>query len=72
MKLPSLEYNKMAVVDELGEQKNLKRLHLAGIRPGATIEVLSRASSGGFLIKVDDTRLVLSLELAQKIDCTYR
>lgn len=72
MNLPSLKYNKVAVVGELGEQRNLKRLHSVGIRSGATIEVLSRASSGGFLIKVDDTRLVLSLELAQKIDCTYR
>lgn len=72
MNLPTLEYNREAVIGELGQQTNPERLHSVGIRPGANIEILSRTSAGGLLVKVDDTRVVLSLELAKTIDCAYK
>ncbi len=72
MKLPSLSHNREAVIGQLGQQANPERLHSVGIRPGVTIEVLSRTSAGGLLVKVDDTRVVLGLELAKTIDCAYK
>ena len=72
MKLARLEHHRIAVVGGLDEATNSVRLQSVGIHPGAAIEILSATSSRGLLVKVDDTRLVLSLELASKIECYYR
>lgn len=70
MDLSTLDHNQMAFISKLGSQQG--RLNSVGIRPGADIQVLGRTSSRGYLVKVDDTRLVLSRELARTIECTYR
>lgn len=72
MDLSALDLNQMAVVSKLGDQRQEDRLRSVGIRIGAEVQVIGRTSSRGCLVKVDDTRLVLSRELAQTIDCTYR
>jgi len=72
MELSSLELNTMAVVTKAGHKREEDRLRSVGIRIGACIQVLDRTSSHGYRVKVDDTRLVLSQELAQTIDCIYR
>ena len=72
MNLSALERNRVAVISKVGDQKQEDRLRSVGIRLGAGIQVIGRTSSRGYLVKVDDTRLVLSRELAQTIDCTYR
>lgn len=71
MDLSALDLNQMAVVSKLGDQWQEGRLRSVGIRIGAKVQVIGRTSSRGYLVKVDDTRLVLSRELAQTIDCTY-
>lgn len=70
MDLSTLGHNRMALISKLSGQQD--RLNSVGIRPGADIQVLGRTSSRGYLVKVDDTRLVLSRELARTIECTYR
>ena len=72
MNLTALDQNAMAIVTGLGDKEQESRLRSAGIRVGAGVEVLGRTSARGYLIKVDDTRLVLSQELAQTIDCRCR
>lgn len=66
-----MEQNRGAVVIAIGEDRYLNRLQSSGIRLGASIELIGRTSSRGFLVKVDDTRLVLSYDLAEKINCSY-
>lgn len=72
MDLSALELNTMAIVTKVGHKREENRLRSVGIRVGARIQVLDRTSSHGYRVKVDDTRLVLSHELAQTIDCIYR
>lgn len=71
MNLATVKHNEEAVIDSIGQDRYLSRLRSVGIRPGASIEVVGRTSSRGFLVKVDDTRLVLSYDLAEKISCSY-
>ena len=71
MNLTDLEQNKEAVVISIRDDRHLSRLRSSGIRPGAKIELVGRTSSRGFLVKVDDTRLVLGYEIAEKISCAY-
>lgn len=72
MNLAQVKHHRMALVGALNEATYSARLLAVGIHPGATIEILSRTSSRGLLVKVDDTRVVLSLELASQIECCYR
>lgn len=72
MNLPFLELNTMAIVTKVSHKREEDRLRSVGIRIGAQIQVLDRTSARGYRVKVDDTRLVLSQELAQTIDCIYR
>ena len=71
MNLATMEQNRGAVVIAIGEDRYVSRLRSSGIRPGASIELIGRTSSRGLLVKVDDTRLVLSRDLAEKISCKY-
>jgi Fe2+ transport system protein FeoA len=71
MNLTDLEQNKEAVVISIRDDRHLSRLRSSGIRPGANIALVGRTSSRGFLVKVDDTRLVLGYEIAEKISCAY-
>ena len=71
MKVTALIQNKRAVVVAIGDDRYLSRLRSSGIRPGAKIELVARTSSRGYLVKVDDTRLVLGYDLAEKIRCDY-
>lgn len=71
MHLPRVEFRRAATVSSLGEAENLARLDAVGIRVGAAIEVLGRTASRGFLVKVDDTRVVVGFELAELINCSY-
>lgn len=71
MNVTALKQNRQAVVVAIGDDRYLSRLRSRGIRPGAKIELVARTSSRGFLVKVDDTRLVLGYDLAEKIRCDY-
>ncbi|MDP1720336.1 MAG: FeoA family protein [Candidatus Nanopelagicaceae bacterium] len=71
MNLATVEPNRRAVVVAIREDRHLSRFRALGILPGASIEVVGRTSSRGVLVKVDDTRLVLGQDLAEKISCTY-
>lgn len=71
MNLTALKQNRRAVVVAIRDDRHLNRLRSSGIRPGAKIELVGRTSSRGFLVKVDDTRLVLGYDLAEKISCDY-
>ncbi|HUW87018.1 MAG TPA: FeoA family protein [Candidatus Paceibacterota bacterium] len=71
MNMTAMEQNRRAVVVTIGDDRHLNRLRSSGIRAGANIELVGRTSSRGFLVKVDDTRLVLGYDLAEKITCDY-
>ncbi|MDP1720333.1 MAG: FeoA family protein [Candidatus Nanopelagicaceae bacterium] len=71
MNLATLKQNRGAIVVAIGEDRHLSQLQSSGIQPGANIELVGRTSSHGLLVKVDDTRLVLSRDLAEEIICSY-
>jgi Fe2+ transport system protein FeoA len=71
MNLADVEPNRAATVSALSWTKTTTRLESVGIRVGAMIEVLGRTASRGFLVKVDDTRVVVGFEFANLIRCSY-
>ncbi len=71
MNLAEVDLNRAATVSEVGWDKSATPLKSVGIRAGAMIEVLGRTASRGFLVKVDDTRVVVGFEIAKLIDCSY-
>lgn len=71
MNLLGMECHRVATVVSLGRAEAPTRLESVGIRVGAAIEVLSKTASRGYLVKVDDTRVVVGIELAKLINCSY-
>lgn len=71
MNLPGVDHNRAVTVSMLGRATSSARLDSVGIREGVTIEVLGRTASRGFLVKVDDTRVVVGFDLAKLICCAY-